>query len=189
MLPGSDSGGRLAKEEAREAAAVRISPRQKKVLEKWVRNAADTPHRLVERCRIVLMSAGGINNKEQGRRLGVDRQRIRRWRTRWAAHEARLGQAEREGIGDKDLAMLIREVLDDSARPGTPSKFSAEELAQIISVACEPPEDSERPVTHWTPRELADEVVARGIVDSISPRHVDRFLKRLKSDLTKVGIG
>ena len=35
--------------------------------------------------------------------------------------------------------------------------------------------DSGRPVTHWTPRELADEVIKRGIVPSISARHVGRF--------------
>jgi len=47
----------------------------------------------------------------------------------------------------------------------------------IITVACEPPEKSGRPVTHWTPRELTDEVIKRGIVASISVRQVGRFLK------------
>jgi putative transposase len=46
-----------------------------------------------------------------------------------------------------------------------------------LAVACEPPEKSDRPVTHWTPRELADEVQKRQIVPSISVRHVGRFLK------------
>ena len=135
------------------------------------------------------MSADGLNNREQARELGIDRQRVRRWRERWAQHEARLALAEQEGPSDKDFAALVREVLDDTPRPGTPPKFTAEELAQIISVACEPPEDSNRPVTHWTPQELADEVVERGIVDSISPRHIDRFLKRLRSDRTRAGTG
>jgi putative transposase len=44
-------------------------------------------------------------------------------------------------------------------------------------VACEPPEKCGRPVTHWTPRELADEVKKRSIVSSISARQVGRFLK------------
>lgn len=179
----------MGKAEARQAAEVRVSARQKRVLEKWVRNTAATPHRLIERCHIVLMSAEGVNNKEQARRLGVDRQRIRRWRTRWAEYEDRLRKAEDGGVQDKDLTTLIREALDDAQRPGAPSKFSAEELAQIISVACEPPEDSERPVTHWTPRELADEVMVRGIVDSISPRHIDRFLKQRRSGRTKAATG
>jgi hypothetical protein len=44
-------------------------------------------------------------------------------------------------------------------------------------VACEDPQESGRPVTHWTPQELADEAIKRGIVTSISPRSVGRFLK------------
>jgi hypothetical protein len=42
----------------------------------------------------------------------------------------------------------------------------------------EPPEDSGIPVTHWTPDELAKEAIKRGIVESISARHLDRLLKR-----------
>jgi transposase len=172
-----------------KAAVVVISERQRTLLERWERNAAVTPQRLVERCRIIMLSAEGVNNTEQGRRLGVDRQRIRRWRTRWAEMVPRLDEAERAGANDKDFARLLREVLDDSPRPGGPPKFSAEELAQIMSVACEPPEESERPVSHWTPAELADEVAKRGIVDSISPRHIDRFLKRWTLDRTKADTG
>ena len=65
----------------------------------------------------------------------------------------------------------------------------AEQLTQIIAVACEQPEECGRPVTHWTPKELADEVVKRGIVDTISPRHVDRLLKRGISVHTRRAIG
>ena len=160
------------------AVEVKVSERQRAILEKWVRNKAETPYRLVERCRIVLMSADGVSNIEQGRRLEVDRQRPRRWRRRWAAAEERLAAAELAGASDRDLGDLLATVLSDSERPGIAPKFSAEQLTKIIAVACEQPdEESDRPVTHWTPRELADEVVKRGIVDSISPRHVDRLIK------------
>lgn len=159
------------------APTVTLSERQRAILERWRRNKADTPARLVERCTIILLSAEGVSNEEQGRRLGVDRQRVRRWRTRWVGNEGRLATAEREGVSDKDLARLLRELLADEPRPGGPATFTAEQLTQIIAVACEPPADSGRPVTHWTPQELADEVIQRGIVDTISPRHVDRLLK------------
>lgn len=157
---------------------ISLSERQRTILESFVRNKASTPHRLIERCRIMLMSAEAITDVEQGRQLGVDRQRIRRWRQRWAEHQDGLAGAEREEATDKDLAGLIRRVLTDVRRPGGPTTFSAEQITRIITVACESPEDSGRPVTHWTPRELADEVIKRGIVETISPRHVDRFLKR-----------
>jgi putative transposase len=38
----------------------------------------------------------------------------------------------------------------------------------MIALACEQPK--ERPISHWTGREIANEVVARGIVAQISPR-------------------
>jgi putative transposase len=75
------------------------------------------------------------------------------------------------------LPLAIERLLSDSPRRGWAGKFSAEQVAQIIAVACEPPEKCGRPVTHWTPRELADEAKKRGIVESISARQVGRFLK------------
>lgn len=172
-----------------KAVDIRVSERQQALLEKWVRNKADTPYRLIERCQIILMSAAGVSNAEQGRLLHVDRQRPRRWRRRWAAEEQRLAAAEEKGASDKDLGHLLANVLSDRDRPGGPSTFSAEQLTMIIAVGCEKPEESDRPVTHWTPRELVDEVVKRGIVDSISPRHIDRLLKGGISVHTRVSIG
>jgi len=53
-----------------------------------------------------------------------------------------------------------------------------------MALACEPPEHSERPISHWTPRELAAEAIKRGIVETISERHVGRFLKAGRSQTT-----
>ena len=46
-----------------------------------------------------------------------------------------------------------------------------------MAIAGEPPEVSERPIRHWTPRELAAEAIKRGIVETISERHVGRFFQ------------
>ena len=159
------------------AVSISVSERQRSIMERWEKNKAGTSAQLIERCSIILLSADGVSNAEQGRRLGIDRQRARRWRTRWADNEERLAAAEREGASDRDLAKLLRELLSDEPRSGAPATFTAEQLTQIIAVACEPPEESGRPVTHWTPKELADEVIKRDIVETISPRHVDRILK------------
>ena len=172
-----------------KTAVVVVSDRQRAVLERWARSRARTSARLVERCHIVLMSAEGVSNMEQGRRLGVDRQRVRRWRRRWAASQVHLAEAEGQGATNKDLAALLGSVLSDEQRSGGPPTFSAEQLTQILSVACELPTESGRPVTHWTPRELADEVVKRGIVESISPRHIDRLLKGGISVHTRASTG
>jgi hypothetical protein len=49
---------------------------------------------------------------------------------------------------------------------------------RIMALACEVPEDSDLPLSHWSQSELAREAVRRGIVDSISHGLVGRFLKR-----------
>jgi putative transposase len=46
----------------------------------------------------------------------------------------------------------------------------------LIALACEQPK--ERPISHWTGREIAEEVMARGIIKYISPRHATRLLKK-----------
>ncbi len=58
------------------AVEITVSARQRAILEKWTRNVAGTPYRAVERSRLILMSAEGVSNTEQGRRLDIDRQRV-----------------------------------------------------------------------------------------------------------------
>jgi hypothetical protein len=135
------------------------------------------------------MSAEGRDNEDQAEELGVDRQRVRRWRSRWAKACAVLAAAEDDSATDKDLEKLILAVLADDERGGAPAKFTPEQIAGIIALACEPPAESGLPVSHWTPAELAREAVKREIVASISPRHLDRFLARRTSGLTRASTG
>lgn len=137
--------------------------------------------RLVERATIILNGAAGLSHTEQGRQLGIDRQRSRRWTQRWIAVNDQVTAAVEAGASERELEKLVRKILDDMYRPGTPPKFSAEQVAQIIALACEKPEASGIPVNRLTPDELAREAVKRGIVESISPRHLDRILKRGRS--------
>ena len=157
--------------------SIELTCKQREILERLARRET-SPQRLVRRCNIVLEAASGANNQQIGRRLNIQRGSARTWRERWAAAASGLLVAEEEGIDDKHLIELIEQVLNDDPRPGAPGVFEAEQIAQIIAVACEDPHASERPVTHWTPRELADEVIKRKIVSRISPRSVGRFLKR-----------
>jgi putative transposase len=84
---------------------------------------------------------------------------------------------EADESSDKALTTVIVEALTDHPRSGTPATFTPEQIVQIVAVACEDPRDSGRPVSHWTPREVAEEVRKRGIVEAISTRSVGRFLK------------
>jgi transposase len=84
-----------------------------------------------------------------------------------------------ENNGDhKQLEQLVFDALCDDERSGRPAEFAPEHICQIIAIACEKPQDSQRPISHWTGRELADEAIKRGIVPNISPRSAGRFLKR-----------
>jgi len=159
------------------ATTVVVTPRQRELLEALTATGS-TPQRVAERCRIVLMSAEGRPNIEQAAELGVDRQRVRRWRGRWAAAQERLAAAEKEGVSDKELRGVVLGVLRDEHRNGGVTKFSPEQVAAIIALACESPGESDLPISHWTPSELARVAAKRGIVEDISPRQVDRFLAR-----------
>ncbi|MBX3059929.1 MAG: helix-turn-helix domain-containing protein [Anaerolineae bacterium] len=153
-----------------------MSARQEQILAKIIRRA-NSPHYLVVRARLVLQAASAARNTHIAAELGVSLPTVRTWRGRWAAATAAL-QEEEAGADDKALEAHLLAVLRDQPRPGTPATFSAEQICQIIAVACEEPMASGRPITVWTPRELADEVIKRQIVVSISPRQVGRFLKR-----------
>lgn len=72
---------------------------------------------------------------------------------------------------------MIEEVLTDTRRLGAPATLTAAQIVQIVAGACEPPEESGRPLSHWTPREVAEEVRQRGLVDALRTRSVGRFFK------------
>jgi putative transposase len=111
--------------------------------------------------------------------LGIDRSTVRTWRMRWIEALPPLKAAENVGDDDEHvLAGLVEEVLADEPRSGKPTTFTPEQICRIVALACEDPRDCGRPVTHWSTKELADEAVKRGIVESISARSVGRFLGR-----------
>jgi putative transposase len=124
-----------------------------------------------------LAAAAGKPNLEIAAELGVDRDTVSKWRRRWLEAGDALQAVEEDSEAAKPLREWVRQILSDAYRSGAPPKFTAEQICQIIAVACEDPHESGRPISHWTPRELAEEVVKRKIVDEISPRTVGRFLK------------
>lgn len=162
------------------ATVVEISERQQRVLLRLAQ-ASTTGQDLAIRARIVVMSAEGMKTRDQAMAVRVHPERVSRWRVRWATVQTRILAAEQEGASDKDLKALIVRELSDRPRSGGPTTFGPKQVTDIIALACESPSDSGLPVTHWTPPELAREAVKRGIVKSISPRQVDRFLKRSRA--------
>ena len=99
------------------AQRITVTEQERSILERWQKNKADTPARFVERSSIVLLSADSVSNTEQGRILGIDRQRVRRWRTRWSEHEGRRPLPGWEGVSDKDLKIGLPRVPSSRVPP------------------------------------------------------------------------
>jgi putative transposase len=170
-----------------KAAKVVITERQQDILLQMTRSRS-CPQGLARRAEIILLAFDGLRNGPLADRLGYERHAVGIWRRRWASAFDTLTRIEcLEGVSA--LRAAIEDVLRDDDRSGCPATFAPDRIARILAVACEPPADSGRPVTHWTATELAQEVVARGIVPSISVRHVGRFLKAPNSSPIGVGIG
>jgi transposase len=119
------------------------------------------------RGRIILGAGAGKNNSRISEELGVNRETVRLWRERWI-------QLQPIPLGE----MGVEERLEDLPRSGAPARITADQRCQIEALACEQPEKSGRPISHWTGREIAEEIMKRGIVEQISARHAGGLLKR-----------
>ena len=133
--------------------------------------------RLVRRANILLALDTGARHCHITRQMHLNRGTVRAWHRRWLALTPTLERIEAEGSSDKALTTGIVASLTDQPRAGAPATFTAEQIVQIVAVACEAPADSGRPISHWTPREVADEVRQRGMVATISTRSVGGFVK------------
>jgi transposase len=158
-----------------KAAKITITECQQEILRTFSR-ATTAPSRLRQRAAIILMAFDGLLNEEIAETVGLVHRQVGRWRRRWANAWEQLINIECCESRAR-LRRAIEEVLSDEPRPGAPAKFTPEQVTQILAVACEPPEKSGRPITHWTAHELTDEVVKRGLVTSISPSQVSRYLR------------
>jgi transposase len=144
---------------------VELTDEQDNALHVLLRRHA-TPQQMATRAHVLLAAAQGRSNAEIARTYDVAKDTVRPWRQRWMAFH---------GIPLADLG--IEERLSDAPRAGRTPRITAEQVCAIIAMACEAPEQSGRPITHWTGREIADEVLKRGIVARISPRHAARILR------------
>jgi putative transposase len=149
-----------------QATVVALTSEEQQELDRLVR-AHTTPQHLALRARIILLAAAGLNNVQVGHQVGVSREAVRLWRDRWVALQP---------VPLEELSVADR--LADAPRPGAPVRIGAEQVCAIVALTCEAPTLSERPISQWTGREIADEIIRRGIVDAISPRHAARLVKR-----------
>ncbi len=130
--------------------ALELSAAEQEALEVLVRRHT-TAQQIARRGRIVLLAAAGENNSEIARRLSLDVDTVRAWRARWCTLQA---------LRVADLSVEAR--LADLPRSGRRTEITAEQVVKIVALACEAPPESGRPITQWTGREIAKEVMRRG---------------------------
>ncbi len=149
---------------------VELSPEVRHELEALLRRRS-LPQPLALRARIVLAAADSHNNSQIARSLDLEVDTVRLWRNRWLSFAP---------IPLPDFSLDER--LSDVPRSGRPIQITAEQRCQIVALACEAPKDAGRPISQWTGREIADEVIKRGILPTISGRHAARLLKKGSSN-------
>lgn len=145
---------------------IELSDRVRQELERLVARHT-TGQQKAQRARIILKAAEGKNHAQIGKELKVSVDMARLWRRRWL---------ELQPIALDDLS--VEERLEDLPRPGAPAQITADQRCQLEQLACQAPEQAGRPISQWTGREIADELMRRGIIEQISPRHAARLLKK-----------
>jgi transposase len=113
--------------------AVDVSPRDREVLQSWLR-APSLRAGLVQRARIVLLAADGVAVKDIVARVGVSKPTVIGWKKRYVA----------EGLGG----------LEDRPKPG---RRRVVDEAAVVSATLEPP-PQRLGVTHWSTRLLGAEL-------------------------------
>ena len=122
---------------------------------------------LVLRATIIVHAAQGHSNAQIARDMQINVDTVRLWRDRWF------------GLQGVDLdTVSIEDRLTDIARPGKPSSITEVQRCQMETLACEAPEVAGRPISQWTGREIADEMVKRGIVPNISASYAAQLVKK-----------
>jgi putative transposase len=149
-----------------KATVVKLTAEEQTGLEQLVRRH-NIGQQMALRGRIILAAGAGQTNSAIAATFKISINTAQLWRNRWV---------KTQSISYADVSLEDR--LEDRPRPGAPCRITADQRCQIEALACETPENSERPINRWTAREIADEVLKRKIVDQISARHAGRLLKR-----------
>jgi putative transposase len=159
----------------RLAKKITLTQKQETILSS-LSNGRTVPAHLQQRAKILLYCSKGKTNLDIMGKLGVHKKTISKWRIRWAKNQEKLFAIENKETGI-NYQRSIEHVLSDAPRSGTPCKFSAEQICLIMNVACESPDENGLPLSHWSLSSLADELVKREIVESISTSQLQVFLK------------
>jgi transposase len=116
----------------RVARPIVLNPEQRKTLEQQARGRS-LPARVVERSRIVLRAADGLQDKEIASELGIQPKKAARWRKRFLKG---------------GLAALQK----DAPRPGRPRIITESRVKKVVTMTTQQNPDN---ATHWSTRTMA----------------------------------
>ena len=116
----------------RVAPEIKLTDEERVELSKLARSQLSSV-RLVQRARIVLLAADGMQNKAIAQQLGVGRVQVSRWRERYAG--SRLAGIER-----------------DLPRGSPPAKVDVARLVELTT------QTTPTAATHWSTRKMAAEL-------------------------------
>ncbi|QDT41597.1 hypothetical protein Pan241w_54080 [Gimesia alba] len=133
---------------------------------------------IIVRARIILLAFNKLDNQTISDTVERCPKTVGLWRRRWRDSYQALLQMQ-FNLNQSAFQRAIIDTLSDAPRSGSPGRFTDEQITGLISLACEKPQNSGRPVTSWTGAELADEAQRRQLVDSISASHVNRILREV----------
>lgn len=161
-----------------KAATFQLSDKIKEILQKFSASYS-MPSSLVLRSKIVLMASEGMGNQQIIDATGAAYTTVSTWRNRFLNSMEFISQSEEYDGPDspQKLECAIKSVLSDKKRPGREAVFTAQQIMLINELACKNPKDFGYELSHWNLSSIAAEAVKQGIVESISPGSVQRFLK------------
>jgi transposase len=110
------------------------------------------------RAQVVLHAARGRSNARIARETRLHLDTVRTWRGRFAAG----------GLP----------ALADRKRSGRPARFTPVQVAEAKALACQLPAETGMPLSRWSCPELAAELTARGVTDTVSASTVRRWLRQ-----------
>jgi hypothetical protein len=136
-----------------------------------------SPQRLVRRATRRLARETGATPGHGMRQMPLNRGTGPMGCRRWCALASQLEPRAADGCRDQALPTTIVAGVPEPPRAGAPAPLTAAQMVQRVAVACAAPAESGRPVRHGTPREVAEAVRQRGMVEPSSPRRGGRLLQ------------
>lgn len=155
-------------------APIVISDTVYQIVSKFARSRT-LPARQVERAKIFMLCADGLNNLQISERVSIGQDSVSKWRTRFLNSLFRLQEVEEQN--PTGLELEVTALLSDYARPGQPPTYTDEQIIRILEIACRNPEEYGYEASHWSLNQLVDVTIKEGIADFISAKTISRFLK------------